>query len=286
MGATGPLVSAIIPVYNQERYLGSAIDSVLGQTFRDFELIVVDDGSTDRTPEVIASYGSRVRAFRKPNGGGASALNLGIREARGEWIAWLSSDDLWEPTKLERQVAAIRGNPSAALLYTDVLQIDAEGHALGRQHFPCPADPRERAILMVRRCFINGSSTLIRGDVFTAVGLFDEADRLTPDYDMWLRVVGRYEVVHIPEPLIRYRIHPGQTSANVHAMQRSGRRVAGRALRRMGPGLGAWGALLRLKDEVAVFPWRVQRKGGNQSISGALEVFADTFKALANPGTP
>src|SRR5712692_1331271 len=106
-----PEVSAIIPVYNQERYLREAIDSVLAQTYHDFELLVVDDGSTDATPETIASYGPGIRAFRKTNGGGASALNLGIRQARGGWIGWLSSDDIWEPSKLARQMAALREMP-------------------------------------------------------------------------------------------------------------------------------------------------------------------------------
>lgn len=100
VGNRPPVVSVIIPVYNGAKYLMEAIDSVLSQTFTDFELLVVDDGSTDETWGLIQSYGSRVRGFRKLNGGVASALNLGIRESRGKWIAWLSHDDAFLPKKL------------------------------------------------------------------------------------------------------------------------------------------------------------------------------------------
>src|SRR3989304_2785479 len=106
-----PTLSVIIPVYNQAQFLGHAIDSVLAQTLKDFELIVVDDGSTDGSGEVAQRYGSRVRCVRKANGGGASAVNAGVRVAKGNWIAILPSDDLWEPSKLERQWEYIAGHP-------------------------------------------------------------------------------------------------------------------------------------------------------------------------------
>src|SRR5438094_950378 len=96
---------------------------ILAQTYSDFETIVVDDGSTDDTPQILASYGPGIRAFRKPNGGGASAINLGIGRARGEWIAWLSADDLWEPTNLERKMATIEEDPFIGLLYSDFATI-------------------------------------------------------------------------------------------------------------------------------------------------------------------
>ncbi|HKZ63072.1 MAG TPA: glycosyltransferase [Thermoplasmata archaeon] len=281
-----PYVSAIIPVYNQERYLGSAIDSVLGQSFRDTEVLVVDDGSTDRTPEIIAAYGSRVRRFRKPNGGGASALNLGIREARGTWIAWLSSDDLWEPTKLERQVAAVRSQPDAAFSYTDAYVIDSDGRIVERQYLPNPKGRRARMLLLARGCFINGIGVLIRKDVFEAVGLFDEADRLTYDYDLWFRIAPRYEFLHVPEPLVRYRVHPGQASKNLAAMERSRKRVISRALRRYGSVYGTLALALRLRDALVDLPWHVSPRGRRATVWSRVMAAGDSLKALVNPGSP
>lgn len=277
------LVSAIIPVYNQERYLAEAIESVLGQTFEDVELIVVDDGSTDRTPEIIAGYRGGLRAFREPNSGWASALNLGIREARGEWIGWLSSDDLWEPPKLARQFEALQKSPSAGVIYTDDLVIDSEGRVLGRRQFPSPRTRRARLLGIVRHCFINGSSTLVRRDVFERVGLFDEKDRYTADYDLWLRIAEEHEFLHVAEPLVRYRIHPGQISWGREVMERAGGQVASRALRRMGPGLGALGAALLLKDELAILPWQVKRSGGGLSLANRAVAFIASLRVLVNP---
>ena len=286
MRADAPLVSAIIPVYNQERYLRLAIDSVLAQTFRDFELLVVDDGSTDTTPEIIASYGDRLRSFRKPNGGGASALNFGIREAQGKWIAWLSSDDLWEPTKLARQIAALERRPSAAFCHADAYVIDSEGGIRERQFLPNPSTRRARMLLLIRGCFINGLTVLIRRDVFDEVGLFDEEDRLAYDYDMWFRIAPRYDFVHVPEPLARYRIHPGQASRNKEAIERAGKRVVRRALRRCDPLLGAIGVVLRFRDVLAVLPWQVSPRGAHATIGDRLIAAKDSLFVLVNPDAP
>lgn len=266
------LVSVIIPVYNQERYLPAAIDSVLAQTFRDYELIVVDDGSTDGTPAIIRSYGARLRSVRKPNGGCASALNRGIQEARGEWIAWLSSDDLWEPDKLRRQVEVIGERPEVGLVFTDDLRIDSEGDVVGELRTSCPRTRLGRQLRMVRGCYINGCTTLIRREVFEVVGLFDEEDRFALDYDLWFRIVREVEITHIPEPLVRYRIHPGQTSSNRTAMRTAGRRVLIRGLRRMGAWWGAVGVALHLLDQGAQIPWRAKNltDGGDSSTLGLL----------------
>ncbi len=251
-------ISVIIPVYNQERYLGDAIDSVLAQTYTDYELIVVDDGSTDGTPEVIASYGLRVRGFRKPNGGGASALNLGISQAQGDWIAWLSSDDLWEPHKLALQVEAIGQSPTVGLVFSDDLRIDSHGRVIGESYAWCPRTKLAQQVWLARKCFINGSTALIRHDVFDNVGLFDETERFAPDYDLWFRIVQRYDVLHIPEPLVRYRVHPGQTSTNVRAMRQAGKRVLIKGLRRMEATAALFGVAAYLMYQVMQLPWRVK----------------------------
>jgi glycosyltransferase involved in cell wall biosynthesis len=282
-----PRVSAVIPVYNQqEPFLREAIESVLAQTDRDFELIVVDDGSTNATPDVIASYGNRLRGFRKPNGGVSSALNLAIRESRGEWIAWLSSDDLWEPNKLARQLGGLREKPSVGLVYSDALLIDSDGRVVGRRSFPPPPTKRRRLMSLVRGCYVNGCSTLVRREVFDDVGPFDERDRLTPDYDMWLRIAERYEFLHIPEPLVRYRVHPGQTSVRREAVERAGRRVAFRAILRMDRAWGAFATALRLKDQIASLPWQAKRTGGGFSLANRLAALMDFARLIVNPEAP
>ncbi len=278
-------VSVIIPVYNQERYLAAAIDSVLSQTFRDFELIVVDDGSTDRTPEVIEGYGDRIRAFRKPNGGNANAFNYGLREARGEWVCWLSSDDMWEPVKLARQVEAARTAPSGtALVYTDVTIIDSEGGAVEQMRMPDPPAGRKLRLSLARFCYINASCVLVRRSALEEAGPFDESDPISADYDMWLRIAERHKFIHVPETLIRYRVHSGQISQKRDAMERTGKRAAARALHRLGSLWGAAGAAWRFVDEVRILPWQVS--SGQYSLSNRLHALVDYAKILVNPQTP
>jgi len=272
-----------MPVYNGSPFLRQSLDSILAQTYADFEVIVVDDGSTDNTPEILASYGPRIRAFRKPNGGGASAINFGIGQAHGDWIAWLSADDLWEPTNLERQAATIAEDPFIGLLYTDFATIDAEGNVISRVHLPPPPTRPARVVALMRRCFINGCASLIHRDVFAHVGLFDEADRLTYDYDMWLRIIPNFEIRYLPEVLAYYRVHPGQLSRREEILDRARRRVRSRAIRRLDSGLALRSSLLLAKDVAAVLPWKLKPLGGGQSLSRVATGLVDGFRALVNP---
>jgi glycosyltransferase involved in cell wall biosynthesis len=114
-----PVVSVVIPAFNAARYLGEALDSVFGQTLTDLELVVVDDGSTDETPQVVQGYGSRVRYVRQPNAGVASARNRGVAESSGRYVAFLDADDVWLPGKLERQLEALAARPSARVCHSD-----------------------------------------------------------------------------------------------------------------------------------------------------------------------
>jgi len=140
MTSDQPLVTALINTYNYGRYLPFAINSVLNQTYPNIEIIVVDDGSTDHTPEVLAQYEGRVRAIRTENGGQAHAFNIGIPQARGELIMLLDADDLWLPTKVERMVALARKRPSAGMLYHQYLNIDRNGRIQGPPAPPTPVD--------------------------------------------------------------------------------------------------------------------------------------------------
>jgi len=278
-----PEVSVVIPVYNQETYLRAAIDSVFAQTYRDLEVIVVDDGSTDRTPDVIASYGSRVRALRQPNAGNASAFNRGVRAAAGRWIAWLGSDDIWVPTKLERQMDALRSRSDAGLAYTDVVTMDASGRALYTTEFPCPSDRAGCLRLLLRKNFINVSTALVRRDVFDAMGLFDEEDWLCADYDMWLRIAERYAIVRVAEPLVWYRVHPGQLSRKGAELERGNKRAAMRAVRRLGLRRGVEGAVLRFTDEVLALPWMARSDGGAHGWRERAGALMETFRILVDP---
>jgi hypothetical protein len=230
--APNPLVSVVIPTFNQASYLAEAIDSVLGQTYRHLETIVVDDGSTDRTPDVIASYGDRVTAFRQDNRGAANALNAGIRAARGDMICWLSSDDAYLPTKVERQVEALVSAPDAGMCCTGWETMDATGAILKR--YPEPpwvhADP---VVSIFWRNPINGTTVMIPRPVFDELGLFDEGLRADVDGDMWLRIATRRAIVTVPEILARYRIHEAAMSRNLELMHASKTQVR---LARLGDG--------------------------------------------------
>jgi len=208
-----PKVSVIIPVYNGTNYLQEAIDSLLSQTYGNREVIVVDDGSTDETWSVIQSYGSNVRGIHKGNGGVASALNCGVRESTGDYIAWLSHDDLFLPTKLVRQVEFLRRFPEFKACYTDYYVIDEDGKIL--REVETPWYPRLEAIrTLFGGVYVNGSTMLIERSCFEKVGLFSERLRYTQDIEMWLRLLRHFEIGRVPEKLGKQRIHSGQGSGN------------------------------------------------------------------------
>jgi glycosyltransferase involved in cell wall biosynthesis len=208
-----PLVSVIIPVYNGTNYLREAIESVLAQTYTNYEILVVDDGSTDATWDIIQSYGARVRGIHKENGGVASALNRGIREAKGDYIAWLSHDDIWLPRKLESQVAFVCQFPQLQGCYTNFVYIDGECRILST--IESPWYPRNQAIrAMLKKVYIHGCTVLIARSCFERIGLFEEELRYTQDADMWLRLLREFEIGHKPDKLVHVRFHSEQGSRN------------------------------------------------------------------------
>jgi glycosyltransferase involved in cell wall biosynthesis len=214
-----PLVSVIIPVFNGTNYLREAVDTVLSQTYTNYEIIVVDDGSTDGTWEIIQSYEARIRGIHKENGGVASALNQGIREAKGDYIAWLSHDDLFLPEKLERQVNFLREFKHFKACYTDYYLTDANGKILSE--IKTPWYPREQAIrALFGDMYISGSTMLIDRSCFDQVGLFSESLRYTQDAEMWLRLIRHIDIGRLPEKLMKQRTHPGQGSVGLKPAQR------------------------------------------------------------------
>jgi glycosyltransferase involved in cell wall biosynthesis len=218
-GDSNPLVSVIIPVYNGTNYLREAIDSVLTQTYKNYEIIVVDDGSTDGTWDIIQSYGTRVYGIHKENGGVASALNCGIREARGDYIAWLSHDDLFLPEKLEKQVRFLQKFKQFKACYTDYYITGPDGKILSE--VLTPWYPQIDAIrVLFGDMYISGSTILIERKCFDEIGVFSEALRYTQDAEMWLRLIRQFGIGRLPEILMKQRSHPGQGSVGLKPAQR------------------------------------------------------------------
>jgi glycosyltransferase involved in cell wall biosynthesis len=207
-----PKVSVIIPTYNRLSMLQEAVDSVLCQDFEDFELIVVDDGSTDGTAEEMRRYGGRVRCLRHSKNRGVSATrNKGILYARGKYVAFLDSDDLWVKGKLKLQVTFLDENPQYPLCYTDEIWIRKGRRVNPKQrHAKYSGWIFEKCLPL---CTISPSSAMMRKTLFPKVGLFDEALPVCEDYDFWLRVSVRFPIFFINKKLIIKRGgHPDQLS--------------------------------------------------------------------------
>jgi glycosyltransferase involved in cell wall biosynthesis len=207
-----PKVSVIIPTYNRLPMLKEAVESVLAQDFEDFELIVVDDGSTDGTADEITRFGGRVKLLQhKENRGVSAARNSGILHAKGKYIGFLDSDDLWVKGKLKTQVNFLDENPQYPLCYTDEIWIRR-----GKRVNPMHKHAKFSGWILEKclpLCIISPSSALMRKTLFPKVGLFDEALPVCEDYDLWLRVSVRFPIFFINKKLIVKRGgHPDQLS--------------------------------------------------------------------------
>jgi len=195
-----PQVSVIIPAYNRAGCLREAVDSVLAQEFRGFELIVVDDGSTDATPQLLREYDGSIRVLRQENRGVSAARNAGIAASRGELIAFLDSDDIWLPGKLACQVDFFRQSPEILICQTEELWVK-NGRRVnpGRRHCKRGGMIFEPSLAL---CLVSPSAVMLRRELFDRVGLFDEHFPACEDYDLWLRVSYRFPVGLIETPLI------------------------------------------------------------------------------------
>lgn len=203
-----PLVSVIMPVFNGEKYLRVAIESVLRQTFRDFEIVLVDDGSTDSTPDIARSYGKAIRYFRQANSGAARAFNHGLKVSQGRYVSWLSHDDAFVETKLEKQVAALQRAGQPAVCYTDIHVIDAQGTDVAEHRLP-EVPPAEILRHVLTGGPVGAASYSIVYDraCIDAVGPYDESWRCTEDAEMLLRLVRRFPLLHVAESLMQMREH-------------------------------------------------------------------------------
>jgi glycosyltransferase involved in cell wall biosynthesis len=197
-------VSVVIPTHNRAALVKQAIDSVLAQTDPAGEILVVDDGSTDDTQAQLATYGDRIRVIYHPQGGVAAARNQALRVAVGQWIGFLDDDDVWLPTKLERQKALIEQNPELGLVHCSDYAVDDELNIL----YPRTIAPENRGDVFERLLmgnFIFQSCVMARRDVLEEVGYMDPALRFAPDYDLWLKIGARYSTDFVTEPLVLCR---------------------------------------------------------------------------------
>jgi len=210
-----PKVSVIIPTYNRANYLRSAIQSVLNQTFKDLEIIVVDDASTDNTRQVVHEIvDDRIHYIaHKKNRGGARAKNTGIKNSEGEFIAFLDDDDLWIPTKLEKQLGLLNMNPEISVVYTGAWDIDKDGK-VGRPLENPSLRGNIYPIILKKNYVVCDSGALVKKECFDVTGLFDENLPCNQDWDLWIRMAKHFQFDYINETLVLYRIHERRISSD------------------------------------------------------------------------
>lgn len=201
-----PKISIVIPTYNQSEYLQEAVESVLNQTYKNIEIIIVDDGSTDNTLGVVRSFdNNKIIYIQQKNKGASSARNTGIKKANGEYIAFLDSDDLWLKNKLRKQIDFIKENPEIGLLGTGCYQMINIGKMIHKKIFPFENKILQKDLIKYNP-FIQ-SSVMIRKNVFDDIGLYDEKFKESEDYDLWLRIAQKYKIANLPEALITKRYY-------------------------------------------------------------------------------
>ena len=238
-----PKVSVIIPTYNSMRFLTETVESVLRQTHRDFELLIVDDGSSDRTVQWVSELvDPRVKVISQQNQGVCVARNTGIADAQGEYIAFLDHDDLWQPTKLEKQVRCLDENPAVGLVHTWMVLVDEGGKSTGRvMTSNAEGDVWKQ---LIEQNTIASSSVMVRRCCFETVGVFSPSRDLytVEDWDLWIRIASRYPFAMIKEPLLSWRQHANNGSKNWRLMEQAYRLVIEKAFDAVPP------ELLHLKD--------------------------------------
>lgn len=211
---TQPLVSVVIATYNMGQYINQAVDSILQQQWQNLEVIVVDDGSTDHTPDAMATYkgDSRVNYIRTPNQGQPKAKNTGIQNTHGEFIAFCDADDLWEPTKLTVQMPLF-DNPNVGIVYSEVSNIDEHNNRYTKPANETRHSGKVTNQLLIEN-FVPFGTSVIRRACVERNGIFDETFRMGIDWDLWLRYSLDWEFAYTPERTYIYRVWSGQMSTN------------------------------------------------------------------------
>ena len=218
-----PLISIVIPVYNGSNFMADAIDSALSQTYKNMEIIVVNDGSTDegKTEEIALSYGDKIRYYAKENGGVSSAINLAIHHMKGEWLSWLSHDDMYKPEKLEKQVRFLNKlieerqvkDIKDICVYSALERINADGKFLSKKSIEVPSQmtPIDSLIFNIKSYSIGGCTVLMSKKILDEVGGFDESIRTVSDADLWYRMMlAGHKFFYSDEVIVMSRQHKQQ----------------------------------------------------------------------------
>jgi glycosyltransferase involved in cell wall biosynthesis len=230
--AEAPFVSVVVPCYNHAHFVGQTIDAVLAQDYPNFEIIIVDDGSTDNSAEVVQAYGdARVRYVYRENGGLPAARNTGIKNARYDFIGFLDADDTWEPRFLRMVMATFaEKGEDYGIVVSNRRYIDEHGNAVAhRTQLSTPGREVTQRELIQQTFF--STALVARASVFEQVGLFDESLRSTEDRDMWIRVSGVSKIFWMTEKMAMIRRHSGQMSGNAARMLEANKIVLGKAWR-------------------------------------------------------
>jgi glycosyltransferase involved in cell wall biosynthesis len=205
-------VSVIIPVYNHEEFIGEAIESVLAQSYPYTQIIVVNDGSTDGTKDVLETYKGRIEVIHQSNAGPSAARNNGIRRATGEFICFFDSDDKFLPGKIVRQLSIFQSRPDVGLVHTGINVVHKNGDHWYTITPPIYHTREAQIVRLLEANYIACPTVMIRRELLSQVGLFNEKYRRAEDYDMWLRLLTCCNFAAIPEPLVDYRWHGGNIS--------------------------------------------------------------------------
>lgn len=242
-----PLVSVVIATYNRAQYVAETIESVLSQSYPKIEAIVIDDGSTDDTAAVVEPFVPKVRYVWQENAERGAARNHGLRLAQGEYIAFLDSDDLWLPMKIEEDIAFLEANPGVGLVYTDSVQIDVDGRELRVVRVAGPSGRVTETLL--RKTFVSIGTHLARTALVREIGGFREERRLSgaEDWEMWVRLSLETDFAYDPRVTTKIRTHPQNTMTDAAAMCRSITR-AGELLREYEQLATAYGKALKRMD--------------------------------------
>jgi glycosyltransferase involved in cell wall biosynthesis len=213
---TEPFVSIVVPLYNGEAFITDAIESILSQTYTNYEIIVIDDGSTDGSRQLLIPFFDKISYVYKPNGGIASAYNAGVRISKGELVAFLEQDDIWAPTRLEQHVQYLKRHPDTGMVYSRYFIVD----------LVAPNDSELSTLNLQGQCFVSlfttclekgsilpFSAVTVLRNVLEQIGELDTDLRVSVDYDTWLRIAFAYAIGFIDAPLFTYRLHGENTSA-------------------------------------------------------------------------
>lgn len=221
MDSHQPKVSIVIPVYNGSNYVKQAIESALAQTYRNLEILVINDGSNDvgATERIVKSFGAHVRYFMKENGGVSSALNFGIEKMEGDFFSWLSHDDIYDPRKIEHEVDAIKDKGPCAIAYSDYYLIDENSNRFELRSLP-DVPPGGMRCYLTESTAIHGCTLLIPRESLLKAGGFSTTLKTTQDQDLWFRLASQCQYVHVAAPLVSVRMHTAQDSVTRKSLAR------------------------------------------------------------------